>query len=228
MDKVVSCDVGLLLLLEKSSVQDISFLVDVLTDEGKGRIALSSSIKELLLREQADKRYTQAGLRHLLHELQEFGGHSLANIFRSEPLSYAELLTDVHKKLNGMDSKTKSIWQKEREIVWSLFGEGWNFLPDRARWDRCTEAKVVTGFFNMNDHLNYDEKGILIGGLSAVASAAAWRTLGATVAKGAAAATLGTAVVALQSMTEAYRITIPFVAHIALLKMKTLPALSQA
>ena len=221
MEQSVKCDLEILALLKKADSKHIDYLVDVLTDNGKGRVALSSSVKDLLLSEKVDQDYSEKGLRHLLHELQEYGGHSVINIFRSEPLNYSELLTDVHKKLNGVDSKTKSNWQKEREIVLSLFGENWQSLADHDRWERSTEAKVIGGFYKMQENLNLDEKGIAIG-LSTAASAAAFvamRMFPAT-------AIVSTIGLASQSLGEAYRVMIPFVAHIAMLKMIYKPAAS--
>lgn len=214
MEQPIKCDTALLALLKKAESQHIDYLVDVLTDNGKGRLALSSSIKDFLLAEKVEQDYTEQGLRHLLHELQEYGGHSVVNMFRSEPLNYAELLTDVHKKLNGLDSKKKDDTQKEKEIVLSLFGQEWQSLEDHSRWERCTETKVVTGFFKMEDNLNFDEKGFVIG-LSTAASAAAFVALRMFPAT-AIVSTLG---LASKSVGEAYRITIPFIAHIAMLKM---------
>lgn len=43
MDKPVKCDADILNLLKKTDNRHIDYLVDVLTDNGKGRIALSSS-----------------------------------------------------------------------------------------------------------------------------------------------------------------------------------------
>uniref|UniRef100_UPI00248F94B8 hypothetical protein n=1 Tax=Komagataeibacter rhaeticus TaxID=215221 RepID=UPI00248F94B8 len=79
-------------------------------------------------------------------------------------------------------------------------------LGDHERWERCTETKVITGFFNMPANLDVDGKGSVIG-LSTVASAAAFLTSMLPINS------------TLFSLGEAYRITIPFVAHIAMLKM---------
>lgn len=214
MKKPIKCDLTLLHLLKKVEKKHIDYLVDVLTDHGNGRIALSSSIKDLLITEKSEPNYTEECLRYILNEFQEYGGHSLVNIFRSEPIPYSELLTDVHKKLNGTDSKRKSCSQKEHEIVLSLFGNEWQNLEEHDRLERCTERKVIYGFFEMDKHLNFDEKGFLIG-LSTAASAAAFlafRMFPAT----AIVSTLG---LAGQSVGEAYRLTVPFVAHVAMLKM---------
>ncbi len=214
MKKTVRCDADLLKLLQQSDNKAVDFLVDVLTHNGAGRVALSSAIKDLLLHQKEEGHYTEDGLRHLLHELQEFGGHSVVNLFRSEPLPYSELLTDVHNKLNGKDSAKKTVWQKEREVVLSLLGENWRTMPDHDRWERCTEVKVVGGFFNMQDHLNVDPNG-MVTGLSATASIAAFIALRAFPAAGIASSLFAT----YQAMSEAYRITIPFVVQIARMKM---------
>jgi uncharacterized protein YaaW (UPF0174 family) len=201
-------------LLQHSNTEEIDFLVEVLTYNGAGLVALSSSIKDLLLPERAEKSYTENGLRNLLHELQEYGGHSVTNLFRNEPVSYVELLADVHKKLNGKDSKTISVCQKEREIVLSLFGESWQTMTDHERWDRCTEPLVVSGFFKMQENLNVNEKGVA-SALSAAASAAAFMAL-RMFPPAVVVSALG---LAAQSVSEAYRITIPFIAQIACIKM---------
>jgi len=214
MQKTVKCDAGLLKLLQQSEKREIDFLVDVLTDDGSGRLALSSSIKDMLMEQKQQPAYSENGLRNLLHELQEYGGHSLLNLFRSEPLPYEELLTDVHKKLNGKNSDKKSARDKERDIVLSLFGANWEHVEDHERWSRCTETRVVSGFFNMQGNLNVDANGGVIG-LSAAASAAAFAALRLSPPL-AVASTLGLAV---QSVSEAYRITIPFVAQIARIRM---------
>ena len=214
MQKTVKCDLALLKLLQHSNREEIDFLVSVLTDNGAGRLALSSSIKDFLLYQKAEKTYTEDGLRNLLHELQEYGGHSIMNLLRDEPVSYVELLNDVHKKLNGKDSKAKSSLQKEREIVLSLFGENWRTMDAHERWARCIETQVVSGFFNMDKNLNFNKDGIALG-LSATASAAAFAAL--RVIPPAAIATASW--LAVQSVSEAYRITIPFIVQIARIKM---------
>lgn len=214
MKENIKCDADLLKLLRKSDVIEIDFLVDVLTDNGAGRVALSSAIKDLLIDEKAGRDYSEDALRRLLREFQEFGGHSVANFFRSEPLPYSELLTDVYKKLNGKNSEKKTVIEKEREIVLSLLGAEWQSMADHERWDRCTEAKVLSGFFNMQDFLHKDTSGVFVG-LSAAASAAAFVGLRALPP----AAIASSLFMANQSIGEAYRITIPFVVQIARMRM---------
>lgn len=215
MKAPTACDEGVLNLLLSTDKKHVDYLVDVLTDEGQGRLALSSSIKDLLLEEKTgDEHYSEDALRQLLNELQAFGGHSVVNVFRKDPLSYQKLLTDVHNKLNGSNSKNKSVAQLEREIVLGLFGEQWNTLADHKRLERCTEMKVVSGFFKLEESLKIDNHGVAYG-LPAVASAAIF----AAMRLHPVTAVSSMLILASQSIGEAYRVTIPFVVQIAYIKM---------
>jgi len=215
MERFAKCDQHLLALLQRAEKKQVDFLVHILTDDGRGRVALSSSIKDFLLHERTNEdKYSKEALCHLLHEFQSFGGHSIANLFRKEPLPYNELLTDVHKKLNGENSKTKSRELKEREIVLGLFGSNWSALPDAERLERTTETVVISGFFNIKKNLNFDAAGAVTG-LSVAASAAAFVALRLHPA----AAAISTLGIISQSVGEAYRMTIPFVVQIAYIKM---------
>lgn len=215
MKAPIACDESVLSLLLTTDKKHVDYLVDVLTDEGQGRLALSSSVKNLLLEEKVgDEHYSETSLRHMLHELQTFGGHSVINLFRKAPLSYKTLLIDVHSKLNGSNSKNKSLAQLEKEIVFGLFGEQWHMLADHKRLERCTEMKVVSGFFKLEESLNIDNHGTAYG-LPAAASAAMFAAmrLHPVTAVG------GLLILASQSIGEAYRVTIPFVSQIAYIKM---------
>ncbi len=221
MRKTINCDAGLLKLLQQSDIEEIDFLVDVLTDEGSGRLALPSSIKDILLEQKTQRRYSEEGLRSLLHELQAYGGHSMMNLFRSQPVAYEKILTDVHKKLNGKESKSKSVRDKEHEIALSLFGRNWESLSDHERWSRCIDTRVVCGFFNMRENLKLDANGVALG-LSTTASAAAFAPMRLSPPLAAVSALR----LAVRPVSEAYRVTIPFVAQIARIKMlarKTFP-----
>lgn len=216
MKEIIKCDTAVLATLRKARKQEQDFLVDVITDHGGGRIGLSSSIKDLLLREKQEQDYTADGLSYLVREFQAFGGHSVANLFRSEPLAYDEILTDVHKKLNGSNSKNKSVSEKEKEIVLGLFGQEWLTLPDRERFDRSTSTKVKSGLFKLSDNLQVDEKGIVsnVGAAAAVAGAVAARAIPAV------AIASSAIFIAEKSLGEAYRVTVPFVAQVAWIRMR--------
>ena len=75
----MECDKEILDILKKSDRKHIDYLVDVLTDRGNGRVALSSSVRDLLISEKNEKNenYSEDGLRHLIREFQDYGGHLL-------------------------------------------------------------------------------------------------------------------------------------------------------
>jgi uncharacterized protein YaaW (UPF0174 family) len=219
MQKTIKCDAALLATLRKAEKEEVDFLVDVITAGGSGRFGLSPSIKDLLIAEKHEAGYSEDGLRNLLHEFQEYGGHSFVNLFRSEPLPYEEILTDVHKKLNGKDSKKKSIAQKETEIVLGLFGAGWQAMPEGERFERATSLRVTSGFFQLSEHLRFDEKGAM-SGLATVASMAALRVVPVI-------AIASTAVlISEKAVGEAYRVTIPFVAQVGWIRRRMQPKLA--
>lgn len=215
----IQCDESLLRLLQQARPEEIDYLIDVITDFGSGRIALSSSVKDLLLDEKCIKnRYSENSLRFLINEFQGFGGHSVLNVFRSKRISYSEILNDVFKKLNGKNEK-KNDTTKHHEIVLSLFGSDWKTLTISERYSRCTNPKVLSGLFQITDSLSLDPSGSTIG-LSAAASAAVFTAarigsrftpwgVGATVVLG-----LNSAI------SEAYRITVPFTAQVAWIQMR--------
>lgn len=215
----IQCDESLLRLLQQAKPEEIDFLVDVITDYGKGRLALSSSVKGLLLDEKLrPNRYSEESLRFLIKEFQEFGGHSLLNAFRSKIITYNEILNDVFEKLNGKN-ENKDNTAKHREIVLGLFGSGWETLKISERHSRCTDPKVLSGLFQITDSLSLDPSGSTIG-LSAAANAAFFTAarigsrftpwgVGTTIALG-----LNSAI------SEAYRITIPFTAQVAWIQIR--------
>ena len=217
MEDKLFCDNDLLHflqnLIKNNYAEDIDYLVDILTDKGKGRLALSSSVKDLLLNEKEDGDYTENGLRYLLHELQLYGGNSIMNRSRKEPLHYNKLLTNVHAKLKGIDTKKKSNSQKEKEIVLSIFGKDWQKLSAAERMDRSTAVGRMSDSFNMQDHLAKNKDGSQKA-LPEEIMAVLFSTI-----KNSTTSPASSLKLVFTIPTEAHRILIPFIAHIARLKM---------
>lgn len=210
---MIMCDSKLLARLKETSDMYIDPLVDIITDFDAGRVALDSEVKDKLVKAKKSKeleRYDDYLLSILINELQGFGGHSALNIMRklfdSPLVSYDEIVTDVHKKLNGHNSKNKSQGQKEKEIALALFGEDWLVLPFKERYERSTSTKVLLGQFKITEALSISNVGIMTA-LAAPASAALFvgtRLLGTAITAG---------LLANNSLSQAYRITVPFVAQ---------------
>ncbi|WP_455268957.1 hypothetical protein [Rahnella aceris] len=208
MKAPIECDEGILSLLLPTEKTHIDYLVDVLTDGSRGRLALSSSVKDLLLMEKAGTDpYSEEILRQLLHEFQTYGGHSIANMFRKAPLPYKTILRDVHTKLRGVGTESKTDLKLEQEIVTGLFGSEWKDMPEHTRLDRSTEMNVVSGLFNLGKIVEPKETA---------------RNFGAKIFSNVASIAQTYANLSpILSIGEAYRVTIPFVAQLAYIKMLT-------
>jgi len=206
MKAPIECDEGILSLLLVTEKMHIDYLIDVLTDSGRGRLALSSSVKDLLLMEQSGTDpYSEEILRQLLHEFQTYGGHSIVNMFRKAPLPYKTLLRDVHTKLRGVGTESKMDSEIEQEIVIGLFGSEWKNLPEHTRLECSTEMNVVSGVFNLGDIVEPQETA---------------RNFGAKILSNVTSiAQIYANVSPILSIGEAYRVTIPFVAQLAYIKM---------
>ena len=209
MKKIIKCDLSILQTLKTATKEEVDFLVDVITDNGSGRVGLSSSIKDMLLSEKQEPQYSEDALRYLIREFHAFGGHTVANVFRKEPVNYDEILRDVHGKLNGRDSKNKSTHEKEEEIVLGLFGAEWRALSAPERFERTTEPSLSTGFFQLPNSSPLREKGAAFG----LAAALSLTMLPVAVVS-------SVALVTQKTIGEAYRITIPYVAQIAWIRMR--------
>ncbi|VVN68695.1 hypothetical protein PS834_00268 [Pseudomonas fluorescens] len=82
-------------VLSTAGADDLSLLIDVITDSGKGRISLSSTVCRQLS-EAKDSKITEYERGLIAEELSRFGGNSLMNIFRGgSGVPYKELLGDV-------------------------------------------------------------------------------------------------------------------------------------
>lgn len=88
-------DADLADVLSSASSDDIKLLIDVITDNGKGRTSLSSAIcRQLTGAKDGEVGDYERAL--VAEELTRFGGNSLMNLFRGgSGVSYVELLSDV-------------------------------------------------------------------------------------------------------------------------------------
>ena len=228
-------DADLATILREAQPQEIDVLVDIITDFGKGRLALDATTKRELVSARhgdGDERYSEEQLNLLAEEIRQFGGHSASNLARrllNKPaLPYREIVDDVYAKLGGT-ATGKSLAQKEREIARGLFGPAWRELSPRERHQRCTSTTVLSGRFRLDaGDARAEEAGIVLG---AIARDAAMAGLGAAMYAGkfggrtllttipsraalgpaAAPATMGMA--SHLCLREAYRVTIPCVAQ---------------
>jgi uncharacterized protein YaaW (UPF0174 family) len=199
-------------LLSNASSDDLEILADLITDNGKGRIALDSSIKNVILNRQAQGKL-QSIPDVLESEIRAFGSNSIANLFRSDSVEYLELASDVAKKLDGKPNATDDIYAIEeiviRQAVHKYIGESasieglngtalTNYIGQVVS-TLAAAAGTAAGF-------------VATGGAAGVAGAIGGRLaalVAAPLAIGVAGATI------YQSTAPAFRITVPAVLQVA-------------
>lgn len=223
----IDCDNDLFTRLLGATPEEVDVLVDVITDSSRGRAGLDAEVKKRLVQAKYNSRpagYTQEQLELLGHELQQFGGHTAMNfarrLLKKSAVPYAEIVNDVYQKLNGRDATSKSVTDKERQIALALFGAGWRDLPASERLERATSAKVLAGLFNLQDALPTIADAAI--GLSTSRSAAMFAVAAST---GLRLNPIGVALTAgmglHSSVAEAYRITVPFVAQMGWIQLRS-------
>ncbi len=196
-------------LLSGASSNDLNVLADIITDNGKGRVALDRKIKNTILACQ-EKGTLQSIPDVLDAEIRSFGSNSLATLFRSGGVSYLELATDVANKLDGNLSEEFDIFEIEKVVVCQAV-------------EKYAGVKDSTSYAAMLGHVGPIVKGLIsaagtaggiaaAGGSAGVASAIGGRFLSIAMPP-LAVALAGTTI--LQATSPAFRITIPAVLQIA-------------
>lgn len=100
MELVVPRNRSLTDLLSQATSSDLEVLADLITDSGKGRVALDSGIKAIILnRREAGNLQSISDV--LEAEIRAFGGNSLLNLGRSKSVDYKKIVIDVAKELGG-------------------------------------------------------------------------------------------------------------------------------
>lgn len=111
-------DIDLISVLQSASFEDISILIDIITDSGKGRISLQDSSKDLLLKAKASGAIDEACKLCIAGEIQQFGGNSLVSIFRGgKGVLYKGIVCDVADHVGGNYKDKNDIGQIEGAIL---------------------------------------------------------------------------------------------------------------
>ncbi len=113
---MINQDRPLVDLLKAAPHEELSALADIITDQGKGRALLKEADKTEILKHK--QRHSLQKIATLLdHEVRAFGSNTIANIFRSEPVIYAEVVRDVAGRL-GLKGITKDT--KVHEVEYGI------------------------------------------------------------------------------------------------------------
>lgn len=103
-------------LLKVASREDLTILADIITDNGDGRMMLSSERKEVIIFHKDRDKLSDITL-DLTQEICTFAGNTFINLFRSKPIDYIDVARDVAKKLGVKITKDTSIIEIEELII---------------------------------------------------------------------------------------------------------------
>ncbi|HBO7163484.1 TPA: hypothetical protein L4967_004953 [Pseudomonas aeruginosa] len=124
-------------LLAKANLEYLDLLVDYITDAGKGRLMLSSANCRSLLKAKAESDYSEINLELLVSELLHFGGNSIANLLRSQGASWVSIVVDVLDHLKGKREEGDSIIELERRVLVQLLRHFWSKLSESELGPLC-------------------------------------------------------------------------------------------
>ncbi|KZC25158.1 hypothetical protein RHOFW104T7_05040 [Rhodanobacter thiooxydans] len=187
-------------------------LADLITDSGKGRIALDSGVKAIILKRR-EKGDLQSIPDVLEAEIRAFGGNSLVNLGRPEGRGYKELVIDVEKKLGGKPAQDDDIFALEDIVITRAIDK---YAPEGAK-------ALAVGGVALSDLLGQIIQGLMIASGTVAGVVAAAGTMGLVDVIGSRAATMNfpplalgaTGLAVFQAVGPAFRITIPAVLQVA-------------
>ena len=230
-----------LLFLQEMSSEDLDDLVDCLTKDKDGSIRLT----EELTSSDAYKRHHPNHTKYwdlIAAELQCFGANSFATMFRGgKGVLYREVLEDVCEKTKVNFKKGQAIASIEEQLLLKIFGDAVEKMTDaeRAEFSKqaglgavktfsaegLTAAALIAfkagGFQSYRLTLfvvNAVSKAMLGRGLALAANASMARALG--VLSGPVGWGLTAAWTAVDVAAPAFRVTLPAVVYVALLRKK--------
>ena len=174
----------------------------------------------------------------MCHELQLFGGNTIANMFRGgKGVSYSELLCDVADKLDVNRRRHDSVLDVECKILNKVMSVAWRKMTSEERQALLKEigcSNIPIGgaatssfiaIFRLGGFSSYKvsliivnaiAKALLGRGLSLAANAALCKIL--SIATGPIGWVVGGVWTALDIASPAYRVTVPAVSYIAALR----------
>ncbi|QHF44370.1 hypothetical protein PspS35_11505 [Pseudomonas sp. S35] len=120
-------------VLMSASADDIGLLIDVITDNGKGRISLSSTVcRQLTSARECAITDFERGL--VAEELMRFGGNSLMNVFRGgSGVPYKELLGDVASHIGVGKSGLGDCAKMEMAIITKVVEQSVGRMSDEDK-----------------------------------------------------------------------------------------------
>jgi uncharacterized protein YaaW (UPF0174 family) len=115
-------------LLETASDEDLAPLVRILLEKGWPTEGLSA---HPVLQECYPEHHHYADL--VAEELRRFGGHSLANVWRGEGAPYAGMVRDVARRARANHATDAAVEEVEMAVLLKLVGEAWGSMDAAQR-----------------------------------------------------------------------------------------------
>ncbi|OWJ63524.1 ubiquinol-cytochrome C chaperone family protein [Paraburkholderia caledonica] len=232
MDTAFLKDSGdLAALLQVADVDDLDALVDYITDNGSGRVALAKDVRERFVACKNARNYRAADRGAIASEILLFGGNSIANLFRGgKGVSYNELAGDVGVHLKVTFAKGADARTIEEAIVAKLYSDAVakmssdelrEFMATMGAFRAATEMAAGMSVYAMSMVVASAMASTVIGrGLPLAMSVIASRGAGVLLGP------FGVALSGIWTVTElanaAYRVTVPCVVQIAHIRQKAL------
>lgn len=235
-------DADLAGVLLSASSDDIRLLIDVITDNGNGRISLSSSVcRQLSAAKEGAVGEFERGM--VAEELARFGGNSLMNLFRGgNGVPYKELLSDVASHVGVSKESTGDCARMEMAIITKVFEQSIGRMSDE---DKATFFESLGASYKLGMGpaalaaliASLSASGMTSYGLAAMVASATMSSLvgrgvafagGATLSRGLSvlAGPVGWAIAgiwtAFDLASPAYRVTLPCVIQIGHMRQKML------
>ncbi|MBI5272277.1 MAG: hypothetical protein HY856_21710 [Burkholderiales bacterium] len=120
-------------LLAEASVDDLSVLVDYLTDKGAGRLALDADVTKTLT---VASKAGAFGIEERLAigaEIQAFGGNSLINAVRGTGILYREVVRDVADRQKVAYNNFDTVETIENAILLVVAEKAWEKMSEDER-----------------------------------------------------------------------------------------------
>ena len=194
-------------LTEVADVEDLDVLVDYITDNGEGRLALDSDVCKQLVDCRKIHLYTETDRKQIADEILLFGGNSLANVYRelvnktllgsllpgAEPTTdYETVVKDVAKQAGATFGEKDDVITTENAIVLKIFKQALEKMTEIERKKVMDEL----GITNINLLTGASFLGVAAATMAARPAAIASLSVFSTVATAISTQMLGRAVVA--------------------------------
>ena len=149
-------------MLRHGDPEDLSILVDYLTDKGEGRIMLDGDVCKRLVACQQSNRYEAVDLNLMALEIRRFGGNTVSNLVRDarnavgfglldrllpdmeSSVDYGEIVRDVASHLKVPTNKNSSVPTIEDGILRKI-------LTDSYEQMSTEEKKVLLNELGIHD-----------------------------------------------------------------------------